>query len=359
MLDPPTVDDLIGVVQELSLARDLPAVQDIVRHSARRLVGADGATFVLREGSLCFYADEDAIEPLWKGKRFPMDTCVSGWAMLHRRPAIIPDIYADDRIPQDAYRPTFVHSLVMVPIRTLDPIGAIGAYWAGRHQASPGEVRALQALADTTAVTLESVRLWEELECRVAARTAELQEVNRRLVAEIHQREEAEAHVRLLSITDELTGLHNRRGFLLLAEAAMRSAPRDSSGLLVFADLDGLKPVNDSLGHERGDEMLRAVGDVLRSCFREGDVAARIGGDEFAVIVPNATDDAARVRERIALEVERRNSLGGLPAWLRLSVGVVPFDPAAESLDKLLAMADSAMYEHKRSKRNPASSAAA
>lgn len=174
---------LVDVVQQLSLARDIPTVQDIVRHAARRLTGADGATFVLRDGDRCQYADEDAIAPLWKGQRFPMSACISGWAMLHRQPAVIEDIYADDRIPHDAYRPTFVKSLVMVPIRTLDPVGAIGNYWAVRHAPTADEVRLLQALADTTAVAMENVRVFAELEERVRARTAELEAANRNLIA--------------------------------------------------------------------------------------------------------------------------------------------------------------------------------
>src|SRR5262245_52421234 len=174
---------LVEVVQRLSLARDIPTVQDIVRRAARQLTGADGATFVLRDGDRCYYADEDAIAPLWKGQRFPMSMCISGWAMLHRQAAVIEDIYADDRIPHDAYRPTFVKSLVMVPIRTLDPIGAIGNYWAARHQPTVDEVQLLQALADTTAVAMENVRVFTELEERVRARTAELEAANRNLVA--------------------------------------------------------------------------------------------------------------------------------------------------------------------------------
>lgn len=167
------MERLVSVVQELSLARSVAAVQDIVRHAARELAGADGATFVLREGGFCHYADEDAIAPLWKGQRFPMKTCISGWAMLNRHPAIIEDIYSDARIPHDAYRPTFVKSLAMVPIRASDPIGAIGVYWAKRHQPGIEEVRLIQALADTTAVAMENVTIHAELEQRVRDRTAE------------------------------------------------------------------------------------------------------------------------------------------------------------------------------------------
>lgn len=112
--------ELIETIQQLSMARSVAQIQAIVRHTSRRLTGADGATFVLRDGDMCHYADEDAIAPLWKGQRFPMSACISGWVMLHREHAMIADIYADDRIPADAYRPTFVKSLLMVPIRQLD-----------------------------------------------------------------------------------------------------------------------------------------------------------------------------------------------------------------------------------------------
>jgi serine/threonine protein kinase len=177
------MEGLVEVVQRLSLARDLTTVQDIVRHAARHLTGADGATIVLRDGDRCYYADEDAIAPLWKGQRFPMSACISGWSMLNRRSAVIDDIYADDRIPHDAYRRTFVKSLVMVPIRTLDPIGAIGNYWAEQHHPTEAKVKLLSALADTTAVAMENVRVFTELEERVKSRTAELEETNRQLQA--------------------------------------------------------------------------------------------------------------------------------------------------------------------------------
>lgn len=172
---------LVQAVTELSKARDIESVQRIVRTAAREINGADGATFVLRDGNQCYYADEDAIQPLWKGQRFPMANCISGWAMINRRPAIIPDITLDSRIPQDAYRPTFVKSLVMVPIRTEAPIGAIGNYWAHKHSPSASEVQFIQALADSASVALENVHLYQQLERRVAQRTQQLLEANQSL----------------------------------------------------------------------------------------------------------------------------------------------------------------------------------
>ncbi len=155
---------LVDTVQQLSLARDLNSIMSVVRKTARQLTGADGATFILREHDLCYYADEDAISPLWKGQRFPMSSCISGMVMMHRRPIVIEDIYSDNRIPLELYKPTFVRSLVMVPIRTVNPIGAIGNYWANQCSPSSEQVRLLQALADITSVSIENFYAFNELE---------------------------------------------------------------------------------------------------------------------------------------------------------------------------------------------------
>jgi GAF domain-containing protein len=163
---------LVDAVQRLSAARSVGDVTAVVRSAARRVAGADGATFVLRDGDKCHYADEDAIAPLWKGKRFPMSACISGWVMLNHQPTLIPDIYADPRLPHDAYRPTFVKSLAMVPIRSLGPVGAIGAYWATAAAPTPTVVRWLQSLADASALALELVST--RAEARAADGTATL-----------------------------------------------------------------------------------------------------------------------------------------------------------------------------------------
>ncbi|WP_382342902.1 GAF domain-containing protein [Legionella dresdenensis] len=134
---------LLEVVQNLSSASDLETIMFIVRKAARRLTNADGATFVLRDKENCYYADEDAIGPLWKGKRFPMAMCISGWVMLHGESVVIEDIYSDSRVPADAYRPTFVKSLAMVPIRKNSPIGAIGTYWAENYHPTEQQLKFL------------------------------------------------------------------------------------------------------------------------------------------------------------------------------------------------------------------------
>lgn len=337
---------LARVVQQLSFARDLGTVQEIVRHAARSLTGADGATFVLREGENCFYADEDAIGPLWKGRRFPMDTCVSGWSMLHRRAAVIPDVFADDRIPAEVYRPTFVRSLAIVPIRSLDPIGAIGVYWAAKHEATDEEVAVLQALADTSAVAMENVRIYSELEHRVRERTRELEAAN-------------EA-IRNLSLHDELTGLHNRRGFNLLAEQSRRSARlMQTDQFMIYVDADGLKQVNDTLGHLAGDRLLQSLAMVLKDTFREADVLARMGGDEFCILGTGKLDGEALVQRLTTAFAEFNRGTAVREFQLRASCGIAPWPAHSSSpLEQVIRQADEAMYAAKRAAREAVQSAA-
>lgn len=347
------MDRLIGIIQELSLARQLDDVAEIVRGAARELAGADGATFVLRDGDQCYYKDEDAISPLWKGKRFPIQSCISGWAMLNRQPTVIEDIYLDDRIPHAAYRPTFVKSLVMVPIRTREPIGAIGTYWARHHHATPQQVQMLQALADSTSVALENVQMYAEMEERVRRRTEELANANQRLQAEVVERERAEAVVHQISITDEMTGIYNRRGFRLLAGRELAMARRHGgNSLLICADLDNLKLVNDRDGHAAGDALIVDAAKLLQRVFRTTDIIARLGGDEFAVLCPGCegAEEEAMLRLRHALLNYNLAARPLEPMSLSLGCTRIPPDDARD-LDRLLAVADSAMYADKSARR--------
>ena len=142
---------------QLAEAQTLAEVLAVLRAAARPLTGADGVTIVLREGNLCYYAEENAIGPLWKGRRFPINECVSGWAMLNRRQVVIPDVYEDPRVPLSAYEPTFVRAMAMVPIGVDRPIGAIGAYWSTVHQASADEISTLQTLSEWANEALDRV----------------------------------------------------------------------------------------------------------------------------------------------------------------------------------------------------------
>jgi GAF domain-containing protein len=139
----------------LSLADSLASITAVVREAARYITGADGATFVLRDGECCHYVDESAIHPLWKGSRFSMSLCISGWVMMNAQQVVIEDIYQDPRIPAIAYKPTFVKSMAMVPMPEKNPVGAIGNYWASLHRPTDEEMDILQSLANIAARAME------------------------------------------------------------------------------------------------------------------------------------------------------------------------------------------------------------
>lgn len=154
---------LLDIARELSTALDFQSVFKTVRSAARGLSGADGACIVLREGDFCSYVDEDAIETLWKGRKFKMSECISGWVMANRELAAIEDVAKDPRIPQDVYRKTFVKSLLMAPVGREKPIGAIGVYWAEPHKPTEMEIALLDMLCNLTASVWERENLKEQL----------------------------------------------------------------------------------------------------------------------------------------------------------------------------------------------------
>lgn len=228
------VERLVSAIQELSLARSLEEIMLIVRHAARELTGADGATFVLRDGEYCYYAEEEAISPLWKGSRFPLNACISGWAMNHKQAVIIEDIYVDDRIPIEAYKPTFVKSLTMVPIRTIDPIGAIGNYWAHNRVPTDEELTLLQSLADITAVSIENVNMYAQQQAQLKARTQMLEQIT-------EQKQQLEEFCQIIA--------HNMRAplsnLLLLQDMINQSGNMDDKLLLIEKQGPVIRFMND------------------------------------------------------------------------------------------------------------------
>ncbi len=174
-------------------------------------------------------------------------------------------------------------------------------------------------------------------------------------VTELHRMVET---IRTLSVTDELTGLLNRRGFTTLAEQAIRTSLRTGNRLwLLFADLDGLKVINDRLGHKAGDRALREIAQLLKSgVVREADLVARLGGDEFAILATEVSPmDGDAFVNRVAEAVRKAGEQPGREFTLSLSAGVAVLDPAQpQTLDELIGQADRHMYQVKQSRRTNA-----
>ena len=162
---------LVDAVQRLASADTLQQVMEIVKTAARHGSSADAAAFVLREGDNCFYAEEDSLAPLWKGRRFPLRSSVSGWSMHHREVVVIPDVSQDDRVPCEAYQPTFVKSVTVVPVENPEQPAAIAVYWGVHHRPNEDVVNWLVALAEATSAALDTVRANQEAR-RVMTATA-------------------------------------------------------------------------------------------------------------------------------------------------------------------------------------------
>ena len=162
-------------------------------------------------------------------------------------------------------------------------------------------------------------------------------------------------HLRELSITDEVTGLSNRRGFFAFAEQQMKHARRNGERMaLFFADLDDFKMINDTFGHAAGDRALADAARIFVETFRDADIIARMGGDEFAVILGNAPDSGIEaVRNRLEKRLVEYNVRQGDGLFrLAVSVGLTIFDPAKPvTVDELVRQADERMYEQKRQKK--------
>jgi diguanylate cyclase (GGDEF)-like protein len=162
-------------------------------------------------------------------------------------------------------------------------------------------------------------------------------------------------YMRTMSFTDELTGLYNRRGFFTLVDHLLKVAKRQGKTFfLLYADLDNLKIVNDTFGHLEGDKALNDAAKILKDTFRESDIIARIGGDEF-VVMPIGSDgtEVNVLLDRLQKKIDDHNGKDVHRYAFSLSIGVAAFDPLRPlSIDNLLSQADKSMYENKRNKKN-------
>jgi diguanylate cyclase (GGDEF)-like protein len=189
---------------------------------------------------------------------------------------------------------------------------------------------------------------------RIVGLQSSLAQRVKELEAAIVDRQQAENALRNLTLIDDLTGLYNHRGFFNLAEHQLKTARRArQSSLLIYADLDGLKTINDTFGHSEGSRAITRTAEILRKSFRDSDVISRLGGDEFAILVGNVTNDGketliGRLEENF--RVASNQSADGYA--LSLSVGAVFIaHDSSLSIEQLIIAADTSMYDGKRSKK--------
>ena len=173
---------------------------------------------------------------------------------------------------------------------------------------------------------------------------------------DISMQKDIEKKLRILTLNDQLTGLYNRRGFNTLTIQQMKFADRMKKGLcILYADLDNLKWINDNFGHREGDEAIRSVAKIFRNTFRDSDIIARVGGDEFAVCVTGAEkEDLPLIKARLQKTVKEYNKLHSTQFDISISIGTAYYDPENPlNIDELLTEADARMYAIKWEKNNP------
>ncbi|NLW46766.1 MAG: GGDEF domain-containing protein [Firmicutes bacterium] len=182
----------------------------------------------------------------------------------------------------------------------------------------------------------------------------ERQQIDDRLQEAVKELAEYNEKLNNISQTDELTGLYNRRGFLTLAKQSLNLArKRGKDGLLFFADMDGLKKINDQYGHDEGDIAIKAMGDVLVRTFRSADIVSRLGGDEFTIFTADTNMELLpTIKKRLQKYTDEYNSQSGKVYELSITIGAVSFKSDDETtLENLISQADSVLYEEKKRKK--------
>jgi diguanylate cyclase (GGDEF)-like protein/PAS domain S-box-containing protein len=240
--------------------------------------------------------------------------------------------------------------------------GIVGRAYAEFH--SPEETKEFVAMIETVFSTGETVRQehLSQRDGRYFLRTASPVRGDDGAIKavtvvskDVNDLKRLEEELLNLSLTDELTGLYNRRGFFTLVEQMMKVVRRQQEGaFLLYADLDNLKKINDTLGHHQGDFALSDVAQLLKASYRESDIIARIGGDEFVVIpVGNSGDDTEVITGRFRRNIQDHNEQMGRAFTLSVSIGVAYYDPAAPStVEELLRQAEKMMYSEKMKRQS-------
>lgn len=297
-------------------------IESLLKPTAWSLLLTDQVT-----GELVF---EIAISPIAEQLsqiRLKAGEGIAGWVAMHGEPLLIPDVACDDRFSAKFDKDfSFVtRSIICVPMKIKDRvIGVIELINSlDDLQFDSADMTLLSTIADFSAIALDNARNYDR--------------------------------INELVITDDVTGLYNSRHFtFLIDEELERSGRYKQEFSLIFLDLDHLKRINDLHGHLVGSRMLKELGLMIAAHIRKSDRAARYGGDEFVIIVPQTPKEQAAAMAVNLLERMRNSDLysdDGVLIRLSASFGVASYPEDAQTRKELIAAADSAMYEAKNSGR--------
>ena len=342
-----TAGALLELSRQLAQATSTEEVAQRLAEAVPMVIGGDRASILLwdsKREELVFQARSiiDEVEPSGTSNYgvSVSDTPVLCEMLRTRQPQHVYQSSADPFL-QDHLKAIKAEEMLAVPIQSRGEM--LGAIAALRSTALPGEVdrRALAdrltGIADQAALAFEKVRLLEQE-----------REAVRRL-------RHNERHIKHMAYHDALTELPNGRHFSeSLQSCLVRAETEGHQVALLFCDLDRFKNVNDSLGHDKGDTLLRAAADRLRTCVRDTDTLARLGGDEFTLLLQHVAgpEEATTIGDRVLAAFRDPFYLDGQELFLSASVGVALYPDDGEDAQTLLKNADTAMYRAKLAGRN-------
>lgn len=335
----------------LTLSRDLLQTDgasgslELIGRTLAEMMRSDSALLLLRGDGLNIVAFDKHGAPHPAGTDHPLYQ--AGMPLLPDPGREAEQVRGDQQLGHDGPR------TLALAVPAQGALAVLAVAWD--HDLSAAEVNAykhaLSYILQLTAGALGKIEAHSSLERRVCDQREELAHTSVAHAAELARRDEAAAEMRMLSVTDVLTGLYNRRGFFLQAEQIYKLARRKrTQSAVIFADIDGLKRVNDELGHEAGDRLLQDAAGVFRESFRQADVLARLGGDEFVAYTLD-DEQPGVILQRIQANLRAFNLMQERPYAVSISAGVVKCDSgSSHSLSHYVLLADKQMYAQKRSR---------
>lgn len=361
MLMQDMLERLLEISRQMAETRALDPLLEFAMCEVLEFVGAEYGYLILldEKGELDFHVKlnnqgDEIDEPDKQISRTIFDQVIQKRESIVIADAISNEDYQEAKSVLDLK----IQSVMCVPLISKDEL--LGALYV-ENRSFKGvfedeDLRPLQYFAAHAAVAIENAMLNDDLEDRVAVRTAELKKTVEELEFEIEARKRAEAELQRLAITDPLTDIYNRRYFFEVLETELERTHRHNLNLsIAMVDLDHFKMINDQYGHIIGDEVLRTMADCFRENLRKIDVIGRYGGDEFVILMPESSQDQAKkAAERLCKKVVARvKKIQKFSHPITTSMGIFTLSGMDKlSVEEFVDRADQALYAAKEGGRN-------